>query len=188
MRPLAHACKDTDAARSDRGLGMDVNGISHINIGVTDLERSVPFYTDILGLEISVDREEIYEGINLHQHAVYLRWSDEPGSSFVVLDQQLNIEPFGTAPVFHQTGPNHFGFWVRDVEAIVERARAAGMDVRLGEHLHEGGAYGDPTGKGRVRSTVLHDPDGTIIQLDQWVELPPAGPSEPDRRPFRSNR
>jgi catechol 2,3-dioxygenase-like lactoylglutathione lyase family enzyme len=159
-------------AREARGKGGStvINGLSHVNIGVSNMERSLSFYRDILGLQISVDREERYEQLDLHQHAVYLRWGDAPGSSFVVLDRQLNREPFGDPPVLQQNGMNHFGFWVNDLDAILERARAAGLPVGNGG-LHDGAAYGSPNG-GKVRSNMLRDPDGAYIQLDQWVELP----------------
>ena len=89
---------------------MDIRGVSHVNVGVTDTDRSLRFYRDALGLRVVLDREEHYERIPLRQRAVYLRWDDEPGGSFVVLDRQLGREPFGTPPVLQQTGVNHFGF------------------------------------------------------------------------------
>lgn len=150
---------------------MDVVGLSHVNIGVTDMDRSLAFYRDIVGLEISVDRMEEYPQYGLRQHAVYLRWAGQPGGSFVVLDQQLGFDPFGDAPTLQQTGMNHFGFWVDDLDSILQRARAAGMDVREPQGLHDGAAYGDPNG-GKVRSTMLQDPDGAFVQFDQWVEQP----------------
>jgi catechol 2,3-dioxygenase-like lactoylglutathione lyase family enzyme len=149
---------------------MTISGFSHVNVGVTDMERSLAFYRDLLGMLVTVDREEDYPAYDLRQHAVYLRWEDTPGAPFVVLDRQLAREPFGAPPALQQTGMNHFGFWVTGLEAIVDRLHAAGVAGEITEH--QGAAYGDPTG-GVVRSAMIRDPDGAYIQLDEWVQLPP---------------
>ena len=147
-----------------------IYSVSHVNVGVTDMTRSVAFYRDVLGMHITVDREEDYPQYNLRQHAVYLRWEDARGSSFLVLDRQLAREPFGEPSVLQQTGLNHVGFWVRGLDAIMQRVWDAGVQGAITEH--GGAAYGDPTG-GTVRSAMIQDPDGTFIQLDEWTEPPP---------------
>ncbi len=58
-----------------------MKGISHMAIGVSDMVRSLPFYRDLLGLEVMLDTEEkIGSG---SRHAVYLRWGKDSG--FLVL-------------------------------------------------------------------------------------------------------
>ena len=37
-------------------------GISHVAIGVSDMERSLRFYRDLLGLTVSLDKEEPVRG------------------------------------------------------------------------------------------------------------------------------
>jgi catechol 2,3-dioxygenase-like lactoylglutathione lyase family enzyme len=163
---------------------MDITGVSHLSIGVTDMERSVAFYAGVLGLTISLDREEEYStnrlpirtpgdggGDTVRQHSVYLRWRDEPGASFVVLTQQLGRRPFGEPAAVHQTGTNHFGFWVRDLGAILDRARAAGIAVTNPSETWEAGYYGEPRG-GTLQTVLLRDPDGAVVQLDAWVDRP----------------
>src|SRR5208282_1443773 len=50
-----------------------MKGISHVAIGVSDMVRSLPFYRDLLGLEVMLDTEEkIGSG---SRHAVYMRWA-----------------------------------------------------------------------------------------------------------------
>jgi catechol 2,3-dioxygenase-like lactoylglutathione lyase family enzyme len=149
-------------------------GLSHINIGVTDMEASLRFYRDGLGLDMVIDQEENVERIGLRQRAVYLRWNDDLGGAFVVLDRQLGQEPFGTPPVLQQTGMNHFGFWVDDIAAILERMSDLGFDVPTppSGDGYPGNWYGEANGSGRVLTTILSDPDGAFVQLDQWVEQP----------------
>jgi catechol 2,3-dioxygenase-like lactoylglutathione lyase family enzyme len=175
------------AASSTGGRpGAEIHGISHVSIGVTDLARSRAFYEGVLGLRVVLDREERYSVATLpelaadgggldrvvRQRALYLRWSEEPGGPFVVLTQQLERSPFGAPAVVHQTGTNHFGFSVSDLDAVLERARAAGLEVENPTGTWEGGYYGAPGGT--ARTILLHDPDGAVVQLDEWVERPPA--------------
>lgn len=35
-----------------------MRAISHVAIGVSDMNRSLPFYRDLLGLKVSLDTEE----------------------------------------------------------------------------------------------------------------------------------
>ena len=110
----------------------NINAISHIAVGVTDMERSLGFYRDVLGMHISLDTEEELPGFAgsdaQKRRAVYLRWREGPHETFIVLDQQLSREPFGEPPTLFQVGTHHWGVWVDDVDGVVERAEA-----RLGE-------------------------------------------------------
>ena len=68
-----------------------------------------------------------------------------------------------------QMGCHHFSFWVDDIDEMLTRVRAAGVDIVVGG---EGGPgadtvmYGEPPG-GRVKSAFLRDPEGNYVQLDQ---------------------
>lgn len=152
---------------------MGVNGFSHVAIGITDPERSIPFYRDVLGLTVSLDVEERGgEFTPFHRRAIYMRWDAERHDRFVVLDHHLDRPPKGEAKQMFDVGFHHFAFAVTDIAAIVERARAAGAEVgAIGIKSYSGLAYG-LAGEERpaVMSTILKDPDGNIIQLDQWLE------------------
>ena len=39
-----------------------MRGISHVAIGVADMERSLHFYRDLLGLTVTLDKEEPVRG------------------------------------------------------------------------------------------------------------------------------
>ena len=79
-----------------------IDAISHIAVGVTDMQRSLGFYRDVLGMHVSLDTEEELPGFGggeaQKRRAVYLRWREGPHETFVVLDQQLSREPFGEPP------------------------------------------------------------------------------------------
>jgi catechol 2,3-dioxygenase-like lactoylglutathione lyase family enzyme len=150
---------------------MGVTGLSHVAIGVSDADRALGFYRDVLGMTVTLDAEERGERTPFHRRAVYLSWDGEPRNGFVVLDCQLDRPPSGEAKKLFEIGVHHFAFAVSDIEPIVERARAAGVDVGAnGVIAYKGVAYGLPGDEAlRVKTAILKDPDGNLIQLDQWL-------------------
>jgi len=149
---------------------MPIQALSHIAVGVRDMERSLAFYRDVVGMHVSLDTEEelpaVGDAAPRKRRAVYLRWREGPHESFIVLDQQLSQPPFGEPPKLFQVGTHHWGYWVDDIDVIVERAEAAGMQITLRPVQGDSAAYGEPPGK-VVRSAFLQDPDGNVVQLDQ---------------------
>jgi catechol 2,3-dioxygenase-like lactoylglutathione lyase family enzyme len=115
--------------------------IRSIHLNVANIERSVEFYTDFLGLVPvgvpTADRAEldaVTATITLHRiDAVSSAW--EPDDL--------------------QTGFRHVGFKVSDLDALVARLRAAGTPFHLDPLDAEGG----------VRITFFYDPDGVLLEL-----------------------
>ncbi|HEY3696308.1 VOC family protein [Phenylobacterium sp.] len=152
---------------------MAVHGVSHIAIGVSDLDRSVDFYRDVVGMPVVVKEVETFaQGAGMWQvgasrRAAYVRWREGPQESFVVLDQwPPERRPPGAPAKLFQLGVHHFGFWVDDVEAVLERARKSGHKVLSPPSEEDTKAYGEPPGQ-KVRAAFIEDPDGNIVQLDQ---------------------
>jgi len=156
-----------------------MRSISHVAIGVSDIDRSLPFYRDVLGLRVTLDAWEgadrdgsvevgLTRGAPRRRRAVYLRWDDGPQSTFIVLsspsrdgdDLPLRLD---------QLGIHHCGFWVDDFEARVDRLRAAGVRFHFGPAETDSAGYGEAAG-GRVRTCIFEDPDGILLQLDERVE------------------
>ena len=149
---------------------MKIQNVSHIAVGVRDMDRSLPFYRDVLGLHVSLDTIEELPSLGnsppSKRRGVYLRWREGAHESFIVLDQQLSRAPFGEPPQTFQVGTHHWGLWVDDVEGMVARAEAAGVPIVVRPATGDTLAYGEPAG-GSVRTAFLRDPDGNIVQLDQ---------------------
>ena len=132
------------------------------------MDRSLGFYRDVIGLRVRADQEEAIPpmggGPAMKRRGVYLCWSEGPDESFIVLDQQQ--QPFGEPSKLFQRSIHHFGFWVDDVEAIVDRARAGGFEIVVEPLEGDSWTYGEPPGK-KLKSSFLRDPDGNNVQLDQ---------------------
>jgi catechol 2,3-dioxygenase-like lactoylglutathione lyase family enzyme len=158
---------------------MAIRAVSHVAIGVRDMDRALRFYRDALGLRVKLDTvEEIpaFGGAEARKRrAAYLGWSEGPQESFVVLDQPLSAPPVGQPAELFQTGIHHFSFWVEDLDAVAARVRAAGFALLFEPSVGDTLAYGEAPG-GRVKSTFLRDPDGNYVQLDQRLAPPPRGP------------
>src|SRR5579863_10238483 len=139
-----------------------MKGISHVAVGVSDMARSLPFYRDLMGLEVMLDTEEKVGSRS--RHAVYMRWGS--GGGFLVLSQSLGREPSGTPLRLDQVGLHHSAFWVDDLEARVGRLKSAGVKILVPPYAADSIAYGEK-GAGKVLTTLFEDPDGTILQFDQ---------------------
>jgi catechol 2,3-dioxygenase-like lactoylglutathione lyase family enzyme len=151
---------------------MPVRAVSHIAVGIRDLEAALPFYRDLLGLQIVVDREERFRdpstqpAIEVVRRAVYLRWAHGPDTSFVVLDQRVTGTAKGEPTELFQIGIHHIALWVDDLEPYLSGAAAAGGRVVAPPVVSGGPSYAEPEGS-RVRTVYLMDPEGNIVQLDQ---------------------
>jgi catechol 2,3-dioxygenase-like lactoylglutathione lyase family enzyme len=147
-----------------------VTGVSHIAIGVRDMEKSLAFYRDTLGLTLTVDRRETTGGHHpKDRRACYLRWSEGPGSSYIVLDSHFDREPFGSPAELFQVGVHHFSFMTDDLPGMVKRISDAGYELWSTGTLRDGPANGEPEGDHEVMTAMSVDPDGNIVQFDQWL-------------------
>jgi catechol 2,3-dioxygenase-like lactoylglutathione lyase family enzyme len=113
--------------------------LNHININVRDIDRSVRFYREALGLEV-----EFWEGRKM----VFLH---SPGAKdTITLCQAEHDDPVGGG------GVSHFGFSVGAEnmdEAVAQIERAGGRLLRRGKH------------GGRFPFAYVTDPDGYTIEL-----------------------
>ena len=118
---------------------MKTTGFHHIQISVSDLDKSLAFYTGLMGM-----KEAFRAGGNL----VFL---STPGS-----DDLLTLRPVDGPVDTDVGGVQHFGFSVaaEDHEDAVAEAKAFGAEIV------------DAGGQGGQRPyTYIKDPDGYVIEL-----------------------
>lgn len=89
---------------------VQVTGIHHVSINVTDLARSVDFYTAVLGLTLDSSRPGL---------AVDGVWLDLPGGQVHLI--------VGDVPA---ANGQHFAVGVTDLDDAVAELRGYGVDVR----------------------------------------------------------
>ena len=117
---------------------MKTQGLNHIQIAVSNLERSLAFYTGLLGMH-----ELFREG-----PLVFLQ-SAEGNDIFTLRQAQGPVDSSAK-------GMQHFGFAVRqeDHAAAVEEARKFGAEVL------DVGQHGDD-----ILYAYIKDPDGYVIEI-----------------------
>jgi lactoylglutathione lyase len=145
---------------------MAINGFFHGGITVSDIERSLPFYRDGLGLEIEYDRildapylREVL-GLTFDQiRAVYLRI---PGGGFVELLEYRGIERFPASSRPCDYGAGHLCFYVDGIDEVFERLSGMGYAARSDSVVDI--TAGPNMG---ARSVYFADPDGYPVELFQ---------------------
>jgi catechol 2,3-dioxygenase-like lactoylglutathione lyase family enzyme len=151
---------------------MPISGVSHIAVGVSDMETALAFYCGVLGLEPFVDHVEDVVGMEnvpaYQRRAVYLTWpGGREARSFIVLDSQQRSAPLSPLS-FNDMGTHHFAFTIDDMDALMDRAKAAGAPVLIHPVAITADNPLNPTDVD-ARSAFIRDPDGNIIQLDEYA-------------------
>jgi YD repeat-containing protein len=122
---------------------MRATGINHVSISAPDLEASVRFYTELLGME------RVPAPTFAGQPVVWLRLGD----------QQLHLfQREGAAPRFH-----HLGLDVDDFEAAYLKVRE--LEISDDKTFTEG-VFELPGGEAQM---YLRDPAGNLVEID-WPD------------------
>ena len=144
-------------------------GISHMGICVRDLERSLKFYRDILGMRVTREETQdmqrhfgdrqaaVYQKRRQTRQAAHLHWGD--GTPYLVLSSHPDAPVEGQAPKLDQVGIHHICFTVKDPTSLAKHLVANG--VKLAGSLE---SYTNAQGK--VRVFYCFDPDGILVQFD----------------------
>jgi catechol 2,3-dioxygenase-like lactoylglutathione lyase family enzyme len=151
---------------------MSLGGVSHLAFGVRDMDRSLAFYRDQLGMEVTSDRVQATEPSAMYadsqkassRRVAQLRWADDPDAAFLVLSTFPDAT--GEPLRLDQVGIHHVALWVRDLRAITERVRAKGAPIVMEPTEVDARGYGGRKGE-RVLTCLFEDPDGIILQLDE---------------------
>jgi lactoylglutathione lyase len=127
----------------------EIIGLGHIGLKVKDIEKSLAFYTEILGLP---------EMFRLHRDGrlwlVYLRITDQ---------QYLEIFPEAVedrAPDAESNGINHFCLIVDNIDTVVRQLSNQGIE--LFRSLK--------TGADNNRQAWIQDPDGNRIEFMEMTQ------------------
>ncbi len=157
---------------SSSGSGWQLTGLHHVCLTVSDLDRSIEFYQDFLGMTFVGRREADADYIGQQTgypgaRLVVASLTATPASEEIVnLVQYLTHtgEPINQGT--NQPGSSHLCFFVDDIGAAHRGLRAKGVSfesepVDITSGPNEGGL-----------AVYLHDPDGYTIELFQ----PPVAP------------
>jgi lactoylglutathione lyase len=159
-----------------------ITGVGHYSHIVTDLEKSLAFYRDVIGLQVSTPpgafspNPAIMRLGNTPGAQSRMTQLSVPGSAIgVELIDYKDIDRKAVYPRFQDPGAANLILRVRDVDAIVERVKKApGAKI-----LSAGGVPATIANGGKV--IFLQDPDGFVIELVQAAA--PRGGGAPAAQP-----
>lgn len=122
--------------------------IDHVEIIPRDLERTIAFYTDVLGFSIR-SRHKV-ENPPM-QEVVFLELNDTALELMSIKDPA----PLSTQP--WQVGYKRMALEVEDMDKAVDYLKSKGVEITKG-----------PVTLGKARRAEIIDPDGLSIELRQW--------------------
>lgn len=130
---------------------MDVVDIDHVAIRVTDLDRALGFYHELLGLSVR-DRERFDAG-------------DVPYVAVVAGGRHIHLVPTDETDI--EVGGEHVCLLLRseevdsrgEIEELIQRLRNHGVEIEEGEPYERYGAYGN------AWAVYVRDPDGRRVEL-----------------------
>lgn len=136
---------------------MNITGLDHIVLCVADVDRTLAFYRDALGMQPREERPG--------------KWSLHFG------DQKISLQDARTAPdIARATVPGSGNFCLVTQEPVGEVAaslRQQGIDVFIGPAERDGAV-------GRLLSIYFRDPDGNLVEVSnrvgQWASRQTPGP------------
>jgi lactoylglutathione lyase len=131
----------------------------HFGIRVTDLDRSLAFYTAV-GYEVVGSVPETGIG-----HLTMLKLPDDDFVSIELVHDRRRVE------VDRGTGLSHFVITVESMDATVAALAANGIEAE---------APTSPDGSDDFRTALITDPDGHRIELVQWPAGHPDGMTAAD--------
>ena len=124
-----------------------IQGIDHVAFNVRDLDKSLEFYTKIIGLKIS-QREDSKPGIEYFLDC---------GTSLLGIIQTEDLTP---THLFANKGlgANHFSFRIhsRDFEAMIEHLEANQVKIEFAKK------------RPKSWSIYFYDPDGNKLEATAW--------------------
>ncbi len=116
--------------------------IGYVNVGVSELERSLAFYRDVLGFEL------LYHAPEFHYAAFQVG-----DLRFAIAASEVDAFT-GGRPGHRHTG---IGLVVADVDAAHKELKAKGVEFTMAPAKQAWGGY----------MGIFSDPDGNLFYLDQ---------------------
>jgi catechol 2,3-dioxygenase-like lactoylglutathione lyase family enzyme len=150
---------------------MAVVGAHHTSYTVSDLTRTLPFYRDLLGFEVVLERPEIV----LEYWRAVVGFPDAvardailkiPGTTHVLeLIEYKNPRGIAQNVTPNNPGSSHICYLVDDLQAMYPRLKEAGV-----EFISKGPIYLDQGPNKGGWSLYMKDPDGIVIELFQKAQ------------------
>jgi predicted enzyme related to lactoylglutathione lyase len=152
----------------------DVAGIGNFSHIVSNLDKSIEFYRDVIGLELTAPPQPfsgnpaIMKLGNTPGAQSHIAVMKIPGASFgVELIDYKDIDRKPAHPRFQDPGAGNLAILVKDVQQVADRLKKSGAHILT--------VAGEPVEVQNIeKGFFAQDPDGFIIEVTQMNTLPPA--------------
>jgi glyoxylase I family protein len=149
-----------------------IKRVNHTGISVSDMERSLTFYRDLLGMELVFDSDlddvaPLNAVVGMDKARGRVTWLRADDKTMIELWQWNHPQgrplPDDYRPA--DRGVTHFALEVDDVDELCERIVAAGLHANT-----------KPLDLGLHKTTYVRGPDNEIIEIledratDEWLE------------------
>ena len=151
---------------------MDAKGVSHIAICVKDMEKTLAFYRDILGMRVTHDQVQdtvqrfgerqahLYQQSRKSRRVVHLRYGDSGDTTpSLVMTTHPGDDVSGDPIKLDHVGISHLAFTVSDPNALARDLQAKGVPLA-------GSLESFQDAQGYIRNFYVYDPDGILLQFD----------------------
>lgn len=149
---------------------MTIKRVNHTGISVSDMERSLAFYHELLGMEVIFDsdvpaNEPLSNVVGMKNATGRVAWL-RAGDTMIELWQwdEPSGRPLPPDYVPADKGVTHYAFEVDDVDALYKKVVAAGFHANI-----------EPQDLGLHKTTYIKGPDNEIIEIledratDEWL-------------------
>lgn len=141
---------------------MAIGRVNHVAIAVKDMEVSLRFYRDLLGMKVRSDQvasieahPNIFRDVSKGKRRVAnLTYGEGAGQGTMVVTEMPGGSR-GQPIMLDEIGISHISFDTDDVAGLAQRAKAAGYKIAEGP-------FATPNGGS---SCYILDPDGMLVQF-----------------------
>ncbi|TXK75876.1 VOC family protein [Paenibacillus sp. N3.4] len=147
---------------------MEFQGFFHVGIIVSSLEKAVSFYSDILGLEVSVgptdvfDGEEISLGLGVPGTRLRVAYLKSAENFIQLMEFEEPKSPVDAPLPLHAFATTHFSFYVKDIEETKLELESKGIEFFSPINIVPDSLVAVL----KVRKWVIfRDPDGVLIEI-----------------------
>lgn len=144
--------------------------IYHVGLTVSDMDRSIAFYRDVLGLtfqgELLMDgpeTEAMFQRKNCRARVAYLNGSEKIGMPPVELIQFVDVDIKKQSADLFTTSVSELCFYTEDIEAVYQNLQSHQVDCLSSPQVFDFTA----DGFGRSKAFYFRDPDGIILEMMQ---------------------
>lgn len=150
-----------------------IKSIAHIGLTVTDLDRSIKFYRDILGLSYKgymymegESTDKLFNGKDLSVKVCYLSSKEGDGYPDVELINFERGQVKKDSPSLFKTSISELCFEVEDIEKFYNYLVDSDVKVMSEPQVFDSSKYGF----GKSKAIYFYDPDGNILEAIESVK------------------